>query len=56
MFGHNFAAELTLKIEKYCKDKGFSQIADIENSYVFADEMEYPVGKKLPLWLCGFLY
>ncbi len=38
------------------KDKSFDQIADIPNSYVFADEMEFPVGKKLPLWLAGFLY
>lgn len=26
------------------------------SSNVFADEMEFPVGKKLPLWLAGFLY
>ena len=38
------------------KDKSFEQIADIPASYVFADEMEFPVGKKLPLWLAGFLY
>ena len=38
------------------KDKSFEQIADIPDSYVFADEMEFPVGKKLPLWLAGFLY
>lgn len=36
--------------------KGFSQIADIENSYVFADNIEYTSGNKLPLWLLGFLY
>ena len=38
------------------KDKSFEQIADIPDLYVFADEMEFPVGKKLPLWLAGFLY
>ena len=38
------------------KDKSFEQIADIPDSYVFADEMEFPIGKKLPLWLAGFLY
>lgn len=43
-------------IEVGGKDKTFDQIADIPDSFVFADEMEYPVGKKLPLWLCGFLY
>lgn len=43
-------------IEVGGKDKSFVQIADIPNSYVFAYETEFPVGKKLPLWLCGFLY
>lgn len=38
------------------KDKSFDQIADLPNSYILADSMEYPVGKKLPLWLVGFLY
>jgi len=38
------------------KDKGFSQIADIPDSYVFADDIESPVGAKLPLWMLGFLY
>ena len=37
-------------------DKNFDQIADIADSYVFADSMEFPVGKKLPLWLAGFTY
>lgn len=37
-------------------DKDFSQIADIPNSYVLADNMEYPVGHKLPLWIVGLIY
>ena len=37
-------------------DKSFDQIADITDSYVFADSMEFPIGKKLPLWLAGFIY
>lgn len=37
-------------------DKSFNQIADIPDSYIFADSMEFPIGKKLPLWLAGFLY
>ena len=36
--------------------KTFDQIADIPNSYILADEMEFPIGKKIPLWLIGFLY
>ena len=34
----------------------FDQIADIPNSLVLADSLEFPIGKKLPLWLIGFLY
>lgn len=34
----------------------FDQIADIPNSYIFADMMEYSIGKKLPLWLAGMTY
>lgn len=35
--------------------KGFRQIADIPDSFVLADNIEYAVGNKLPLWLIGFL-
>ena len=37
-------------------DKDYKQIADIPDSYILADDMEYPQGNKLPLWLIGFLY
>ena len=36
--------------------KRFDQIADIPDSYVLADSIEYPIGKKLPIWLIGLLY
>lgn len=36
--------------------KGFSQIANIEHSYVFADNIEYVSGNRYPLWLLGFSY
>ena len=38
------------------KDKGFNQIADLPDSYIFADDIESPVGAKLPLWMLGFLF
>ena len=38
------------------QDKSFDQIADIPNSFILADSMEFPVGKKLPLWVVGLLY
>jgi len=40
----------------YGKDKNFKQIADLPDSYIFADDIESPVGAKLPLWMLGFLY
>lgn len=36
--------------------KTFSQIANLPNSYVLADDIESPRGNKLPLWMIGFMY
>lgn len=36
--------------------KGFTQISGEKDSYVFADNIENASGRKLPLWLLGFLY
>lgn len=36
--------------------KSFTQIADIPDSFVAADDIEIGVGNKIPLWLFGFLY
>lgn len=38
------------------KNKGFDQIKDLPNSYLALDEIETGFGKKIPLWLFGFLY
>jgi len=37
-------------------DKSYEQIADLPDSYVLADQLEYPIGKKLPLWIIGLTY
>ncbi len=37
-------------------DKGFSQIAGVKDSYVLADDIEVPSGRKIPLWMIGFIY
>lgn len=29
--------------------------ADLPDSYIFADDIESPVGAKLPLWMLGFI-
>lgn len=36
--------------------KSFAQIAGIPDSFVLADDIETPLGNKLPLWVLGFLY
>ena len=36
--------------------KGFSQIKDLPDSFVAADDVEAGYGNKIPLWLFGFLY
>lgn len=36
--------------------KDGNQIADTPDAYIAADDMEYALGKKIPLWLFGFLY
>lgn len=38
------------------KNKDFSQIKDIKNSYLALDDIEVGYGTKIPLWLFGFLY
>lgn len=37
-------------------DKSYEQIAGKPNSFILADDIEYPNGNKLPLWIIGFLY
>ena len=36
--------------------KSFAQIADMPNSFVFADDIEMPRGSKIPLWMIGMTY
>ena len=38
------------------KEKTFNQIAGIDNSYILADDIEMPIGHKLPLWIVGMEY
>lgn len=52
----DFLVDSTATIEIGGKDKGFKQIADLPDSYVFADGIEFPDGAKIPLWTLGFLY
>jgi hypothetical protein len=38
------------------KNKIFSQIKNIANAYIAADNIETGLANKIPLWLFGFLY
>ena len=38
------------------RKKGFTQIADLPDSYVVADSIETGYGNKIPLWLFGLIY
>ena len=38
------------------KNKTFEQIADVPNSYLAVDDTEVGSGRRIPLWMFGFLY
>lgn len=38
------------------KNKGFDQIKDIPDSFIFSDDIEIGSGNRIPLWLMGFIY
>jgi len=52
----DFKIDGKITLEVGGADKSFDQIADVPDSYVLADSMEYPVGKKLPIWIVGLTY
>jgi predicted AAA+ superfamily ATPase len=52
----DFLVDETYTFEVGGKNKTMQQIAGIENAYVVADNIEIPVGNKIPLWMFGFLY
>ena len=52
----DFLIDHKLTFEIGGKSKDGKQVAQTENSYIAADDMEFPVGNKLPLWLFGLMY
>lgn len=52
----DFKVDSKYTIEIGGRSKNFSQIAGIEDSYVFANDWDMLDGAKLPLWMLGFLY
>lgn len=52
----DFKIDGRITLEVGGEGKRFDQIADVPDSYVLADAMEFPIGKKLPIWLVGLTY
>lgn len=52
----DFRIDGNIVVEVGGQDKGFSQVADQENAYVAADDIESAYMRKIPLWAFGFLY
>ena len=52
----DFKVDGRITFEVGGEGKRFDQIADVPDSYVLADSLEYPIGKKLPIWLIGLIY
>jgi len=52
----DFLVDEKFTLEVGSKNKDFTQIKDISNSFVVADDIEIGFENKIPLWLFGFLY
>lgn len=52
----DFKVDRTYTFEVGGADKTFRQIADLPQSYILADQLEYATGHKLPIWLVGLTY
>ncbi|MDR1739793.1 MAG: AAA family ATPase [Bacteroidales bacterium] len=52
----DFTVDKKFVFEVGGKNKDYSQIKNVKNSYIAADEIEIGWKNKIPLWLFGFLY
>lgn len=52
----DFRVDGTITFEVGGGKKSFEQIANLPDSYVLADSIEYPIGRKLPIWLMEMIY
>ena len=52
----DFLVDGKLLFEVGGKNKTFEQIADVENSFIAADDIETGFRNKIPLWMFGILY
>jgi hypothetical protein len=54
--GADFIVDGDYSFEVGGSSKGGKQIKDLSNAFLVKDDLEYPVGNSIPLWLLGFLY
>lgn len=52
----DFVIDRKYTVEVGGQSKGGKQIAGVENAFIAADNIEFALGNKIPLWLFGFLY
>jgi predicted AAA+ superfamily ATPase len=52
----DFVIDRKYTIEVGGASKDGKQIANADNAFIAADDIEYALGNKIPLWLFGFLY
>ena len=52
----DFLVDNKYLIEVGRPSKNFRQISGVENAFIAADGIEFSDGRKIPLWLFGFLY
>lgn len=52
----DFEIDKTYSFEIGGKNKTNKQISNLDQAWTVKDDMEFPGGKSLPLWLFGFLY
>ena len=52
----DFLADGKYLIEVGGKTKGSGQLSGKKDSYIAADDIDFPDGRKIPLWLFGFMY
>jgi hypothetical protein len=56
-----YCLKLTNKKVKWSEKIAFKLViianfTGLENAFIASDDIEFPDGKKIPLWLFGFLY
>ncbi len=52
----DFTVDGRIRVEVGGRKKRFTQIKDLPDSFIAADDLEAGFGNRIPLWLFGFLY